>query len=121
MTIYQKVAITMAVLTLAISINVSAIYASPTEAEQMMTNFFQQEEQRDILEAFEDNDYEKWKKMVGVNSKIAKIVTKEKFNAFIKARAFARQGRYEEAVKLADELKKEIQRDLPSGISKNQA
>jgi len=111
MTIYQKAALIIAVLTITMSSNISAVYASPVETEQMMRSFFQ-EEKSDILETFEDEDYEKWKKTVGESSKIAKVITKDKFAAFIKARALARQGRYEEAVKIADGLRKEIKQGL---------
>jgi len=109
MTTYQKAAIIIAMLTLVMSSNISAVYASPAETEQLISNFFQ-EEWEDFLETFEDDDYNKWKKIVGENSKIVKIITREKFAQFIKARELARQGKYEESISLADELKKDILR-----------
>ena len=112
MNLYKKTAVTIAILTLVISANISAIHASPLEAERMLNSSFQRGSDRDILETFEEGDYEKWKKKVGLNSRIASIVTKEKFNDFIKARRLAREGKYEEAIRLADELKKEIKRSL---------
>jgi len=111
MTLYQKTTIMIAVLTLIMSANIDAVYAGPAEAEIMMQNFFQ-EKREDFLETFEDSNYEKWKYMVGKNSAIAKIINQDKFNQFIKARILARQGKYEESVKIASALKQDIKRLL---------
>jgi len=40
-----------------------------------------------------------------------KIVTKERFKKFVRARVLARQGNYNKALKLTNKLKNEIKQD----------
>lgn len=58
-----------------------------------------------ILESFEEGSYETWRKLVDSDSKIVHKIKKDDFYEFIKARNLARQGRYQEALDLYEDLK----------------
>ncbi len=76
-----------------------------------MQNLFSAEESEEIeeiLETFENDDYEAWKKITGENKAVTKIINKKKFEKFIQARQLARQGNYDQALKLTEQLKEEI-------------
>jgi len=108
---YKQAAVSLAVLTLIAISGLSAVYASPGEVEITMQNLYSRQESEAALEAIEEADYDAWKKLAGKNNPVAKIITREKFKKFTRARALARQGNYNQAIKLTNKLQAEIKQE----------
>jgi len=110
---YKKAALNIAILTMILSAgltttalaapNFSSDYDLSTELSQSF-----KERQEKIINTFEANDYDAWKKMIGKNSKISSRVQKADFKLFIAARKAARDGYYAKAIKLTESLKKSL-------------
>lgn len=64
--------------------------------------------QERVIKTLEDADYESWKKTVGKNNKIVKIIDENSFQKFIEARSAARQGEYDKAIKITEALKGQV-------------
>jgi hypothetical protein len=99
---YKKAAISIAFLTVIFSSGLSAGYIdNDRDKGQNKRNLSRQEA---ILEAFENNDYQSWKKVVAKQGKIAKVVNERDFKKFIEARYAARSGNYKQAIRIAKDL-----------------
>jgi hypothetical protein len=107
---YEKMIVAMAVLTFVFSAGLSSVQAMVAKgmAEELLRDV---ERAELILESIEYGSYESWRKLVNNNSKIAKKVCEEDFNEFVRARKLARQGKYEEALNLCDDLKAKLSLD----------
>ncbi|MFZ2310135.1 MAG: hypothetical protein WAW11_01165 [Patescibacteria group bacterium] len=113
---YQRVAINIAILTIIFSagvINSSlAVLGSDSELNLDVNNKkitkYSQEKQEKILNTFEKSDYQAWQKIVGQNNKVGEIIDESTFNNFITARTAARNGQYNKAIKITEELKKKV-------------
>lgn len=93
---YEKVIITIAVLTFVFSAGMSNVQA---QTDVIIPDEIGNEVRAEyILESLEDSDYDDWKRLVNPNSKLAQKVTKEVFQKFTHARELARQGRYNKAL-----------------------
>lgn len=117
---YQKVAINIALLTIIFSAGIIssplAVLGSDAELNSDINNRkiakYSQEKQEKILTTFEKSDYQAWQKIVGQNNKVGEIIDEPTFKNFITARVAARNGQYNKAIKLTEELKKKIGNNL---------
>jgi hypothetical protein len=115
---YQKVALNIAFLTMILSTGMATNYTRASNLDSNYdSNLTNNEEglkssskkQEKILNTFENNDYASWKKIVGKNNKVNDVIDKVAFNRFVAARIAARNGQYNKALRITEELKKEIE------------
>jgi len=121
---YKKVAINIAIITIILSTGLSAscvtnIGVASADAPESDINVLAKEnsklsaeKQAKILNAFENNDYGTWVKLVGQNNKINSIIDQATFNNFVMARNAARNGQYKKALKITESLKKGLANKL---------
>ena len=64
--------------------------------------------QESILEAFEKNDYEAWKKLVMDNSDLITVIKEREFAIFVEARNAARKGLYDRSIAMSRALEAEL-------------
>lgn len=116
---YKKVAINIAFLTMFLSIGLTSNYLTNFNPDSEMdfdvnlnnkgSEKYSQERQEKILNAFENNDYQAWKKIIGQNNKINNIINESSFQRFVLARTAARNGEYSKALRITEELKKGVE------------
>jgi hypothetical protein len=100
---YKKAAISIAFLTIIMSTGICTSYTDNLDNQdknKSKKNRFQQEM---ILNAFENNDYLGWKKIVRSNSDFVKVISENDFTKFVEARNAARSGQYDKSIKLSSE------------------
>ncbi len=107
---YKKAAINIAFLTFFLSAGLAGSYQAPlnNDADIDWNNdqaSYKQERRELIISAFENNDYRAWRQITGQQ---VGGVNEEVFSRFTAARAAARSGRYSQAIKLTERLKKDI-------------
>ena len=106
---YKKAAINIALITIIFTTGLtSSVIASlsggpDSDIESRMAKPDARQEK--VVASLEAEDYETWRKTVGRNSKVAKLIDENSFRLFIKARNAARQGEYDEAIGLTEEIK----------------
>lgn len=113
---YQKVAINIAILTIIFSAGIisSSLAVLGSDADLNLdisngkTTKHSQEKQEKILNTFEKSDYQTWQKIVGQKNKVGEIIDEKTFNNFITARIAARNGQYNKAIKITEELKNKL-------------
>lgn len=108
---YQKAALSIAFLTLILSGGLS--YGAVASASGTINNSNRNQEEK-ILETFENDDYDAWKKLLAKKGKLVEAVEREDFDSFVLARKLARQGRYDEAISLSENLEKRLKFKLSS-------
>ncbi len=103
---YKKVIITIAVLNFVFSAGMFSVQA---RSVRNLENE-QEDEQRAelIMESIENNNYESWRKLLGSNTQIAKIIGPKEFDDFVKIRNLARQTKYKEAMDIYKGLKSRL-------------
>ncbi len=69
-----------------------------------------------LLDSFENNDYNFWKKTISKKADIYKVVDKNDFERFTTARSFARAGDYDNAIKLTEKIEVELRERLKNII-----
>jgi hypothetical protein len=62
------------------------------------------EQQKQILEAFEQGDYQAWKNLVASNGVLEQVITQADFDQFILARNMVRSGQYEASLPISSDL-----------------
>lgn len=117
---YQRVAMNIAFLTIIFSAGLVGGHIVAL-ASNVNLNFnlndkiaanYSNKQQEKILDAFENANYKAWKKLVGQNHKINSVVDEATFKNFIAARRAARNGQYNKALKITEELKERIEKEL---------
>lgn len=102
---YKQAALNIAFLTLILTGGLTAGYVS---AENYQKNRKEVNQEEVVLNYFEDNDYDAWRKKIATKTPINKIVTKEDFDQFIEARNLTRSGKYEEAIEITQKLENKL-------------
>ncbi len=100
---YKKAAISIAILTLMMTAGLSSAYAA-TDSQGFTPNSFKTDTQINLLNTLEAGDYEQWKQAVGHYSGLSGVIAKDDFLEFIRARKFAREGRYDESLAMSQAL-----------------
>ncbi len=108
---YKQAAISIAFLTIILSAGICSGYIIPKAGEKNKSSYNQQEA---ILIAFENNDYNAWKKIVSRKGNICNVISKDDFDKFIKARKAARSGNYDEAILISKKVEEELKNKLGS-------
>lgn len=98
---YKKAALSIAFLTFLMTGGMTTGYVS-ADTSNDDSSISNQEER--ILNSFENDDYNSWKKIVSRKSKIHNIVAKYDFETFVAARKLARAGNYDGAIELAKKI-----------------
>lgn len=62
------------------------------------------ERHEQMEQAFETNDYNLWKELMGDRGRVTEVVTEENFEQFSKAHELSEEGNVEEASKIREEL-----------------
>lgn len=102
---YKQAAMSIAFLTLLLT---AGAFTGVVSAQQLGQDKPGQARQEAILNSFEDNDYEAWRKQVGKKSDIGTIVSQADFGAFVEARRAARSGDYDKAIAISARLESEL-------------
>lgn len=105
---YKKAALTIAFLTLLLTGGLTTGYVKASEEDN--DNIANQEEM--ILDSFENDDYESWKRLIAQKGEISEVVSKEDFEEFVSARELARSGQYEAAIQKAERLELKLRDKL---------
>jgi|GEM_PF-1964878 len=118
---YKKVAINLAFLTMIFSAGITSKYVidvnhniidSHLNLTHKDTSKYPPDQHEKVLNTFENSDYATWKKLVGENNKINNIVDESAFKRFVVARTAARNGQYNKALKITEQLKKGVENRL---------
>ncbi len=108
---YKKAAISIAFLTIMLSGGMTNGFARPDDEESSSSrSTFIQAEQ--ILTAFENDDYDAWKKIVARKSSAYEVITKNDFDKFVAARQAVRAGDYDRAIILAQNVENNLKNKL---------
>lgn len=70
-----------------------------------------------ILETFENNDFNSWKKLINKNIEISKIIDQKDFNSYTEARRSLRKGDYDTALSLINDLEINLKNKLVVNFS----
>jgi len=62
------------------------------------------ERHAEIQKAFETNDYETWKNLMGERGKVSQVITRDNFSQFAKAHILSAQGQRDEAIAILRSL-----------------
>lgn len=106
---YKKAALNIALLTLLLSGGMSLGYVR-ADVDSSDKNVSKQEEM--LLDSFENDDYNSWKKVVSKKSKIHEMVSVDDFEKFVVARKLARAGEYDKAIELTEKLELDLKTRL---------
>lgn len=118
---YKKVAINLAFLTMIFSAGITSRYVidvSPDiiDSHINLTNKnatkYPTDMHERVLTTFENSDYATWKKLVGAKHKINNVVDEVTFKRFVVARNAARNGQYNKALKITEQLKRGVENKL---------
>ena len=109
---YKKAAINIALITIifttGLSSNVFAALSGGSDIDIESKLAKPDAKQEQVVASIEDDDYESWRKIVGKNSKVAKLIDQKSFDLFVRARNAARQGEYEDAINLTEAVKEQL-------------
>ncbi|MFA5155414.1 MAG: hypothetical protein WC453_03180 [Patescibacteria group bacterium] len=110
---YQKAALNIAFLTIMLSAGLRGRYVDVT-SNDLDTDLsgdlrpgYAQNQQEELLSAFENNDYPAWRKLTA-GKPSAPGIDESTFRRFVAARQAARQGQYGKAIKLTEKIKNEL-------------
>ena len=106
---YKKAALNIALLTLLLSGGLSLGYVK-VDTNTDDKNISKQEEM--LLDSFENDDYDSWKRVVSKKSKIHNVVAEDDFEKFVVARKLARAGEYDKAIELTEKLELDLKTRL---------
>lgn len=106
---YKQAAAYIAFLTIILTAGISNGYVAAEAADISQPNSQYQEA---ILDAFEKNDYDAWRKIVGRKSNLKDIVSRQEFEQFVAARMALRGGDYDQAIMLSEKLEKELKEKI---------
>jgi hypothetical protein len=117
---YKKAAINIAFLTMILSVGINSAYLSgfdsDVEADLDLNSGkipkYSQDKQEKIINAFENNDYQAWKKIIGRNKRVNNLVDESIFQNFALARKIARNGQYDQAIEMTEKLKQNVKNKL---------
>lgn len=113
---YKRVAMNIAFLTMFLTAGIMNSYLANLDQDSDLdlnagnrkTAKFSQERQEKLLNTFETSDYQTWKKLIGENNKINNVIDESAFKDFVVARMAARNGQYDKAIRITEELKRKV-------------
>lgn len=110
---YKQAAINIAFLTLLLTVglmnNISNLeFDQDSTSDSLIGSKNTQKKQELVAHTLENKDYEAWKKVVGSNSRLSGLIDEPKFKSLAVARDAARNGYYDKAIKITEELKQTL-------------
>ena len=110
---YKKAAINIALLTLLLTVGLMNNITNLEFDQDSTSDSFKgskntQKKQEMVVYTLENKDYEAWKKVVGPNSRLSGLIDEYKFKRLAVARDAARNGHYNKAIKITEELKQSL-------------
>jgi hypothetical protein len=106
---YKMAAISIAFLAIVLSGGLTAGIVSADDGEEGRYSLSREER---ILTAFENNDYDTWKKIVSGKRSAYNVITREDFGRFVAARQAVRAGEYDRAIILAERVENDLKNKL---------
>ena len=106
---YEKAALSIAFLTILLSGGLTAGFVG-IDADVDDEAAISREEK--VLDTFENDDYDGWKKIISRNSNIGNMISREDFENFVAARRLTRKGEYERAIQLAEGLEEGLKKKI---------
>lgn len=106
---YKQAAISIAFLTIILSGGISTGVLSASDSDSDDKVYTQQEA---VLTAFENDDYDSWKKIISKKGGACRVISKNDFEKFIAARQAVRSGDYEKAIELSRKIENELKNKL---------
>lgn len=107
---YKQAAVAIAFLTIILSAGICTGIGSK---ENRSKNELSQQEA--ILVAFEDGDYDTWRRIISRKGEAYNAISEEEFNKFVKARRAARSGDYDLAINLSAEVENDLRVKMGEG------
>lgn len=77
------------------------------------------ERHENMIKAMETKNYEAWKELMGDRSRITQVINEDNFSLFAEAWQLTREGKFEEATEIRQELGLNQGRHQVSGQAKN--
>lgn len=102
---YEKIVVTIAVLTFLFA---NGLNPARTREKNWPDNEKERARQEIVLTAIEEEDYKKWRQIIGPDSWIGRKIDQKSFNLFVETRRLARSGQYGEALDKSEKLKKDL-------------
>lgn len=106
---YKQAAIAIAFLTIILSAGVCNGLASRRDENE---NKRERAQKMAILNAFEQGDYDAWKKIIKQKGEVLGDISREEFARFIAARQAARSGDYDVAIEISRQLEEDLKLKL---------
>lgn len=106
---YKRAALSIAFLTFVLSGGLTSGYIN---SNQNTNNKSASKQEEMILNSFENDDYDAWKKFIPKKSRIQEVITKDDFERFVSARDLARSGEYDQAIRLSEGLESKVKEKL---------
>lgn len=106
---YKQAAIAIAFLTIILSAGICNGFISRDEENESKR---EKSQKVAILNAFEQGDYDTWKKIITQKGGVFKNIDKEEFERFIAARQAARSGDYDTAINISAALENDLKLKL---------
>ena len=78
--------------------------------------YYTEERHEEMTKAFDSNDYNAWKELMGGRGRVSQVINEENFPRFAEAHRLALEGRTEEATKIRQELGLGLQDGSGKGI-----
>jgi len=78
--------------------------------------YYTEERHEEMTKAFENNDYNAWKELMGGRGRVSQVINEENFPRFAEAHRLALEGKTEEATKIRQELGLGLQDGSGKGI-----
>lgn len=92
--------------------NASAYKGDPTVKGPNYT----EDRHEEMLKAFENNDYNAWKNLMGGRGRVSQLINEENFPRFAEAHRLTLEGKTEEAAKIREELGLGLQNGSGKGM-----
>lgn len=93
------------------------VFAYMGDSSQKGPNYTPERHEQ-MEKAFENNDYEAWKKLMEGRGRVTQVVNQDNFGKFAESHRLAEQGKIEEAKKIKQELG--LGAGMKNGQGKNQ-
>lgn len=76
---------------------------------------YSEERHAKMITAFENKDYNSWKKLMEGRGRVTQVINEQNFNRFAEAHKLALEGKKDEA----NQIRKELGLDLQNGFGRN--
>ena len=78
--------------------------------------YYTEERHEEMTKAFDSNDYNAWKELMGGRGRVSQVINEDNFARFAEAHRLALEGKTEEAAKIRQELGLGLQNGSGKGM-----